>query len=145
MIVQSNGSYPFSNPFGPSAYSPPPSYKEIKQSGEIDQLKNDYSLISHELKPAERKLYNTLLNEQNYDAAKGLVTVGFMRAAGIYHDENGDTLPADSLVDELGSLYPPDAAEDQKALASLQSYLIENPSAMSLNQERRGSLLDLKA
>ncbi len=114
-------------------------------AGEIDQLKNDYSLISQELKPAEKKLYNTLLNEQNYDAAKGLVTVGFMRAAGIYHNENGDTLPGESLAEDLSALYPPDAAEDQKALRSLQRYLIANPSAIALNQEQRGSLLDLKA
>lgn len=145
MQVQSNSSYPFSNPFGASSYSPPLSYKEISQSGEIDQLKDNYSLIYQELNPSERKLYNTLLNDQNYQAAKGIVTVGFMRAAGVYHDNNGDTLTGQSLSQDLNKLYPPDSAEEQNSLQSLQDYLTLNPSAMGLNQEQRGNLLDLTA
>lgn len=145
MQVKSNSSYPFSNPFGASSYSPPPSYKEISQSGEIDQLKDNYSLIYQELNPSERKLYNTLLNDQNYQAAKGIVTVGFMRAAGVYHDTNGDTLTGQSLSQDLNKLYPPDSAEEQNSLQSLQDYLVLNPSAMALNQEQRGNLLDLTA
>jgi hypothetical protein len=145
MQVKSNSSYPFSNPFGASSYSPPPSYKEISQSGEIDQLKDNYSLIVQELKPSERKLYNTLLNDQNYQAAKGIVTVGFMRAAGVYHDTNGDTLTGQSLSQDLNKLYPPDSAEERNALQSLQHYLTLNPSAMGFNQEQRGNLLDLTA
>jgi len=145
MQVSSNSSFPFSNPFGTSAYSPPPSYKEISQSGELDQLKDDFSMISQELNPSERKLYNTLLSEQNYEAAKGIVTVGFMRAAGIYHDNNGDTLTGESLSQDLATLYSPDSQEEQKSIKALQNYLTANPSAMALNQERRGNLLDLTA
>lgn len=145
MQVLSNSSFPFSNPFGTSSYSPPPSYKEISQSGELDQLKDDFSMISQELKPSERKLYNTLLSEKNYEAAKGIVTVGFMRAAGIYHDNNGDTLTGESLAQDLATLYPPDSQEEQKSIKALQNYLTANPSAMALNQERRGNLLDLTA
>lgn len=145
MQVLSNSSYPFSNPFAASTYSPPPTYKEISQTGELDKLKDDYSMIFQELKPSERKLYNTLLNEENYQAAKGIVTVGFMRAAGIYHDSNGDTLTGESLSQDLTKLYPPDSQEEQKSIKALQNYLTANPSAMALNQERRGNLLDLTA
>ncbi|DAB38536.1 MAG: hypothetical protein A2023_01895 [Sulfuricurvum sp. GWF2_44_89] len=144
MQVQTNSSYPFSNPFASSSYSPPPSYKEISQTGEIDQLKDDFSMISQELNPSERKLYNTLLNAENYQAAKGIVTIGFMRAAGIYHDSNGDILSGESLPQDLTKLYPPDSQEEQKALKSLQNYLTLNPSALAPDTQRRGSLLDLK-
>lgn len=144
MQVQTNSSYPFSNPFASSSYSPPPSYKEISQTGEIDQLKDDFSMISQELNPSERKLYNALLNAENYQAAKGIVTIGFMRAAGIYHDSNGDLLSGESLPQDLTKLYPPDSQEEQKALKSLQNYLTLNPSALAPDTQRRGSLLDLK-
>ncbi|HEX5330292.1 hypothetical protein [Sulfuricurvum sp.] len=144
MQVKSNSSYPFSNPFGASSYSPPPSFKDISQSGEVDQIKNDYSMISQELNPSERKLYNTLISAENYQAAKGIVTVGFMRAAGIYHDSNGDTLSGESLSQDLSKLYPPTSQEEQKSLTALQEYLRANPSAMAMNQERRGNLLDLR-
>lgn len=145
MQVKTNSSFPFSNPFATSSYSPPPSYKEISQSGELDKLKDDYSLISQELNPSERRLYTTLLNDQNYQAAKGIVTVGFMRAAGVYHDSNGDTLSGESLPQDLAKLYPPDSQQEQKSLRALQDYLTANPTAMALNQERRGNLLDLTA
>jgi hypothetical protein len=144
MQVQTNSSYAYSNSFGSSTYSPPLSFKEISQSGEIDQLKDDFSMISHELNPSERKLYNTLVYEENYQAAKGIVTVGFMRAAGIYHDSNGDTLSGESLSQDLSKLYPPTSQEEQKSLTALQEYLRANPSAMAMNQERRGNLLDLR-
>ena len=144
MQVQTNSSYPFSNPFASSTHSPPPSYKEISQTGEIDQLKDDFSMISQELNPSERKLYNALLNAENYQAAKGIVTIGFMRAAGIYHDSNGDILSGESLPQDLTKLYPPDSQEEQKALKSLQNYLTLNPSALAPDTQRRGSLLDLK-
>lgn len=144
MQVQTNSSYPFSNSFTSSSYSPPPSYKEISQTGEIDQLKDDFSMISQELSPTERKLYNTLLNAENYEAAKGIVTIGFMRAAGIYHDSDGNSLSGESLSTDLTKLYPPDSQEEQKSLKTLQEYLRTNPSSMALNQEQRGNILDLK-
>lgn len=145
MQVQTNSSYPFSNSYGTSSHSTPPSFKEISQTGELDQLKDDYSMISQELNPSERRLYNTLVNAQEYQAAKGIVTVGFMRAAGIYHDNNGDSLSSTSLTQDLSKLYPPASQEEQKSLKALQDYLTLNPSAMALNQERRGNLLDLTA
>jgi len=144
MQVQTNSSYPFSNPFASSTHSPPPSYKEISQTGEIDQLKDDFSMISQELNPSERKLYNALLNAENYQAAKGIVTIGFMRAAGIYHDSDGNSLSGESLSTDLTKLYPPDSQEEQKSLKSLQNYLTLNPSALEPDTQRRGSLLDLK-
>jgi len=145
MQVSSNSSFPFSNPFAASTYSPPPTYKEISQTGELDKLKDDYSLISQELNPSERRLYSTLINDQNYQAAKGIVTIGFMRAAGTYHDSNGDTLTGESLSQDLAKLYPPDSQQEQKSVQALQNYLTLNPSAMALNQEQRGNLLDLTA
>lgn len=144
MQVNANSSYLFSNSFSASSYSPPPTFAEISQKGEIDQLKDDYSLISQELSPSERKLYTTLIHEENYEAAKGVVTIGFMRAAGIYHDGEGDTLQGASLSDDLTKLYPPDAPEDQNALSALQEYLITNPQAMMISQVSRGNLLDLR-
>jgi len=144
MQVQTNSSYLFSNSFGTSSYSPPPSYKEILQSGEVDQIKNDYSLISQELNPSERKLYNTLLYEENYQAAKGIVTVGFMRAAGVYHDSEGDPLSGESLSTDLTKLYPPESKEEQNTLKTLQEYLTSNPSSLEMSKEIRGNLLDLK-
>ena len=144
MQVQTNSSYPFSNPFASSSYSPPPTYKEISQTGEIDQLKDDYSMISQELNPSERRLYNSLLNAENYQAAKGIVTVGFMRAAGIYHDENGEPLSGESLSQDLTKLNPPDSQEEQNTLKSLQEYLTLNPSSLDMDKEKRGNLLDLK-
>jgi len=144
MQVKTNSSYPFSNPFGTASYSPPPTYKEISQSGEIDQIKDDYSMISQELNPSEKKLYNTLISAENYEAAKGIVTVGFMRAAGTYHDSNGDPLSGESLTVDLTKLNPPDSKEEQNTLKDLQEYLSLNPSTDSMNKEQRGNLLDLK-
>ncbi|MBV5321632.1 MAG: hypothetical protein JZU62_08095 [Sulfuricurvum sp.] len=144
MQVKTNSSYPFSNPFGTTSYSPPPTYKEISQSGEIDQIKDDYSMISQELNPSEKKLYNTLISAENYEAAKGIVTVGFMRAAGTYHDSNGDPLSGESLTVDLTKLNPPDSKEEQNTLKDLQEYLSLNPSTDSMNKEQRGNLLDLK-
>ncbi|MDO9055388.1 MAG: hypothetical protein Q8M43_10430 [Sulfuricurvum sp.] len=144
MQVQTNNSYPFSNPFASSSYSSPPSYKEISQTGEIDQLKDDFSLISQELNPAERKLYNTFLSSENYQAAKGIVTIGFMRAAGVYHDSDGNTLSGESLSRDLTKLYPPDSKEEENSLKALQEYLTLNPSSLDMDKEKRGNLLDLK-
>jgi hypothetical protein len=144
MQVQTNSSYAYSNPFASSSYSPPPSFKEISQTGEIDQLKDDFSMISQELSPTERRLYNTLLSSENYQAAKGVVTVGFMRASGIYHDSEGNPLSGESLSQDLTKLYPSDTKEEQDSLKSLQEYLAFNPSSLALSQEQRGNLLDLK-
>lgn len=144
MQVKTNSTYPFSNPFGTASYSPPPTYKEISQSGEVDQIKDDYSMISQELNPSEKRLYNTLISAENYEAAKGIVTIGFMRAAGTYHDSNGDPLSGESLSADLTKLNPPDSKDDQNTLKNLQEYLTLNPSSLSLSKELRGNLLDLK-
>lgn len=145
MQVQTNSSYLFSNPFGTSSHSSKSSFKEISQSGEIDQLQNDYNLISQELNLSEKKLYHTLINDQNYEAAKGIVAVGFIRAAGVYQDAEGNPLSGQSLSEDLTKLSPPDSTKDQNALKALQEYLTLNPSTMALNQEGRGNLLDLTA
>jgi hypothetical protein len=144
MQVQTNSSYAYSNSFGASSYSPPPSFKEISQSGEIDQLKDNFSMISQELNPSERKLYNTLVYDENYQAAKGIVTVGFMRASGIYHDSEGEPLMGKSLSEDLTKLYPPESKEEQNSLKALQDYLTLNPSSLSPDKEQRGNLLDLR-
>lgn len=144
MLVQSNNSYPFSNPFASSSYSSQQSSKETSLPGEVDHLKNDFSLISQDLNLSERKLFNTLLNDQNYQAAKGIVTIGFMRASGVYHDSNGESLSGESLSSDLNKLYPPNSQQDQNALLSLQNYLRTNPSSLALDKEKRGNLLDLK-
>lgn len=145
MQVQTNSSYLFSNPFGTSSHFSKSSFKEISQSGEIDQLQNDYNLIAQELNLSEKKLYHTLINEQNYQAAKGIVAVGFIRAAGVYQDADGNPLSGQSLSEDLTKLAPSDSIKEQNELKALQDYLSTNPSAMALNQERRGNLLDLTA
>lgn len=144
MQVQTNSSYLFSNPFGTPSFSSKSSFKEISQSGEIDQLQNDYNLISQELNLSEKKLYHTLINDQNYQAAKGIVAVGFIRAAGVYQDADGNPLSGQSLIEDLTKLAPSDSIKEQNALKSLQDYLTLNPSAMELNPVQRGNLLDLK-
>ena len=67
-----------------------------------------------------------------------------MRAAGIYHDENGEPLSGESLSQDLTKLNPPDSQEEQNTLKSLQEYLTLNPSSLDMDKEKRGSLLDLK-
>lgn len=101
-------------------------------------------MISQDLNPTERRLYNTLINAENYQAAKGIVTIGFMRAAGIYEDRSGNQLNGESLSQDLTKLNPPASQKEQNALIALQDYLSFNPSSLDMDKEKRGNLLDLK-
>ncbi len=140
MQVQTNGSYPFSNSFVPAL-----SEKEsLTVSTQLEELQNDFSMISQDLNPTERRLYNTLINAENYQAAKGIVTIGFMRAAGIYEDRAGNQLNGESLSQDLTKLNPPASQKEQNALIALQDYLSFNPSSLDMDKEKRGNLLDLK-
>lgn len=101
-------------------------------------------MISQDLSPTERKLYNTLIYSENYQAAKGLVAIGFMRAAGLYQDTHGNPLSGESLSQDLTRLHPPAGQQEQNALIALQNYLTLHPSSLALDKEKRGNLLDLK-
>jgi hypothetical protein len=67
-----------------------------------------------------------------------------MRAAGVYHDSEGDPLSGESLSTDLTKLYPPESKEEQNTLKTLQEYLTSNPSSLEMSKEIRGNLLDLK-
>jgi hypothetical protein len=144
LLVQSNGSYPFSNPFAASSSTPSASGKETVSSTQLDQLKNDFTMIAKDLNPTERKLYHNLIDTENYQAAKGIVSIGFIRAAGLYQDSNGYPLSGESLSQDLTKLNPPSSQQEQNAIQALQNYLSVNPSSLALDKEKLGNLLDLK-
>lgn len=140
MQVQTNGSYPFSNSFVPVLSKKEP----LAVSAQLEELQNDFSMISQDLNPTERRLYNTLINAENYQAAKGIVTIGFMRAAGIYEDKDGNQLSGESLSQDLKKLNLPASQKEQNALIALHDYLSFNPASLDMDKEKRGNLLDLK-
>ena len=142
MQVQTNSSSSLSNPYLPTSSSS--NEKDPIVSNQISQIKNDFSMIAQDLTPAERKLYDSLIYSENYQAAKGLVAVGFMRATGIYQDTAGEPLPGRSLPQDLARLEPPTSKSDQNAIAALSAHLAANPSALAPDIERRGNYLDLK-
>lgn len=144
MLVQTNASHPFSTPFAPSSLSSSLSDKEASGSTQLEQIKNDFNTISQDLSPAERKLYNNLIYSENYQAAKGIVAIGYMRAAGLYKDTEGQPLPGLSLSHDLTRLNPPASQQQQAALRALQDHLTLHPSSLALDKDKRGNLLDLK-
>lgn len=144
MQVQTNGSYPFSNPYASSSPFSAASDKEAPGSEKVSQIKNDFSMIAQDLSPAERKLYDNLIYTENYDAARGLVAIGFLRAAGLYQDTEGSPLPGVSLPQDIARLSPPSAPRDRNAIAALGDYLAANPSALTPDKEKRGNFIDLK-
>lgn len=143
MLVQSNGSFPFSNPFASSPTSSA-SDKESLKTTQLEQITNDFNMVAQDLSPMERKLYNSLIYSENYQAAKGLVTIGFLRAAGMYQDTQGNPLPGHSLSQDLSRLNPPSTRQDQNALLALQHHLTIHPSSLTPDNEKRGNLLDLR-
>jgi len=141
--VQTNGSYPFSNPYSSSPFSTA-SDKGTPGSEQVSQIKNDFSMVAQDLSPAERKLYDNLIYTENYEAARGIVAIGFLRAAGLYQDTEGNPLPENSLPQDLARLSPPAGARDQSAIAALGNYLAANPSALTPDKEKLGNFIDLK-
>lgn len=140
MFVQTSGSYPFSNPYVPTSYEK----ENVDTATQFEKLKQDYNMIFQELKPAERKLYDSLIYSENYLAARGIVTVGFMRAAGLYEDQEGKPLSGESLAQDLSRLNPPASSKERSALNALQNHVMQNPIEAGMDQTIRGNLLDLK-
>jgi len=140
VLVQANGSYPFSNT------SAPPSYELEKpdSSSPLEELNSEYNIIFQELKPAERRLYDSLMHSENFLGARGVVTIGFMRAAGIYNDSDGNPLSGESLAQDLSRLNPPASHKERSALNALQNHIMSNPLSQEIDPTKRGNFLDLK-
>lgn len=143
MQVSSNGSYnpsPFTSPFN----SPLTSQTNPDPDLQLSQIKNDFNMVSHDLNPSEKRLYDNLVYLGNYEAAKGVIAVGFLRASGLYTDGQNNTLEGTSLSQDLSRLNPPSDPQMQKSLSALQDHLNQNPTAMLPDAERRGNFIDLK-
>lgn len=145
MHVQMNGSSPFSNSSALPSSSLSSSGKEASGAIPPEQLQSDYIMIAQELSPRERKLYDNLIYTENYEEAKGIITIGFLRASGLYQDSEGYPLSKLSLTQDLAHLNLPADKEKKDSLLALKDYLAANPSSMALDTERLGNLLDLKA
>ena len=48
-----------------------------------DQLKDDFLTIAAQLTPSEKRLYNSMMYTQNYEGAKDIIAIGFMRTTNL--------------------------------------------------------------
>lgn len=71
MQVQSNSSSPSFNPY------------EIQSDPMQEQLKGDFITVASQLSPSEKRLYNSMMYTQNYEGAKEIINIGFMRATDL--------------------------------------------------------------
>lgn len=71
MQVSSNSSSPTYNPY------------EIQTDPAQEQLKGDFITVASQLSPSEKRLYNAMMHTQNYEGAKEIINIGFMRAADL--------------------------------------------------------------
>lgn len=69
MQVQSNNASPSFNPY------------ETQSDPLQEQIKGDFITVASQLSPSEKRLYNSMMYTQNYEAAKDIINIGFMRAA----------------------------------------------------------------
>jgi len=143
--VQTNGSSPYSDSYSPSSFAFNTSDQQTTYATtQISQIKSDYIAIAQDLTPMEQKLYNSLIYTENYEAAKGIIAVGFLRSVGMYQTNEGKPLDGISLAQDLTRLNPPPGDKERLALTALQNHLSQNPSSIVLDKERLGNLLDLK-
>lgn len=140
MLVQANSSYPFSNSYLSASYEP----EKTDASTQLEELKQEYNSIFQELNPSERRLYDSLIHSENFLGARGVVTVGFMRAAGIYKDGDRNALSGQSLFSDLSRLNPPSSPKDRAAIMALQNHLIDNSPPQMIDPTLKGNLIDLK-
>lgn len=71
MQVQSNSSSPSFNPY------------ETQSDPMQEQLKGDFITVAPQLSPSEKRLYNSMMYTQNYEGAKEIINIGFMRATDL--------------------------------------------------------------
>jgi len=57
-----------------------------------DQLKSDFVTIASQLSPSEKRLYNSLMYTQNYEGAKDIIAIGFMRATALEKTDTSQRL-----------------------------------------------------
>lgn len=79
MQVQTNSSSPFFNTYASSS----PQETQEQPSILRDQLKSDFITIAPQLSPSEKRLYNSLMYTQNYEGAKEIIALGFMRSTNL--------------------------------------------------------------
>ncbi len=79
MQVQTNSSSPFFNPYA----SPSQPEQETTPTQLLDQLKSDFITIAPQLTPSEKRLYNSMMYTQNYEGAKDIIAIGFMRTTNL--------------------------------------------------------------
>lgn len=68
MQVQTNSSSPSFNPY------------ELQSDPIQEQLKGDFITVAPQLTPSEKRLYNSMMYTQNYEAAKEIINIGFIRS-----------------------------------------------------------------
>jgi len=73
--VQSNNASPSFNPY------------DTQIDPMQEQLKGDFITIASQLSPSEKRLYNSMMYTQNYEGAKEIINIGFMRATDLEKSE----------------------------------------------------------
>lgn len=71
MQVQSNNAAPIYNPY------------EIPNDPVQEQLKANFVTVASQLSPSEKRLYNSMMYTQNYEGAKEIINIGFMRSTDL--------------------------------------------------------------
>jgi hypothetical protein len=71
MQVQSNNTSPSFNPY------------ETQSDPMQEQLKGDFITVASQLSPSEKRLYNSMMYTQNYEGAKEIINVGFIRSSNL--------------------------------------------------------------
>lgn len=71
MQVPTNGSSPSFNPY------------ETQSDPIQEQLKGDFITVASQLSPSEKRLYNSMIYTQNYEGAKEIISIGFMRTTNL--------------------------------------------------------------
>lgn len=142
MQISSNGMNTFQNPYASSMLTS--SQSQNTTTANSDQIANEFHLVAENLTPAERKLYDSLMFSENYEAAKGIVAIGFLRSVGMYQDGEGNQLSGISLRDDLAQLTPPADPRQNKEIQKLQDYLTSHPRALDTEAQQRGNIIDFK-
>ncbi|MDD5211586.1 MAG: hypothetical protein PHV62_04165 [Sulfuricurvum sp.] len=56
---------------------------EIQNDPLQEQLKGDFITVASQLSSSEKRLYNSMMYTQNYEGAKEIINLGFMRATDL--------------------------------------------------------------
>lgn len=88
MQVQTSGFSPFFNPY----ISPSLQESETKPDERQNQLKSEFITVAEHLSPAEKRLYTSLIYTQNFEGAKQIIDLGFLRAAALEKSDQGSRL-----------------------------------------------------